>query len=60
MKIKSITTERFVEIYEQLTNISEQSPNSTTTAYTGSHSEIGRVIITSDPLQCMLIQEKAA
>jgi len=48
MQVTAITTEQFVEVYEQLTDISGQSPNSTTTAYAGSLSEIGDVIITSD------------
>jgi len=50
------TTERFVEIYEQLTDITEHNPNSTTKAYTGSLSEIGDVTITSDPVKCLLFQ----
>jgi len=58
MQVTAITTERFVEIYEQLTGITEQSPNSTTTAYAGSLSGIGDVVITSHAVQCMLIREK--
>jgi len=59
MLVTAITTERFVEIYSELTDIIEQSPNSTTTAYSGTHSGIGRVVITSDPIQCPLIRDKA-
>jgi len=51
-------TERFVEIYSELTGITEQSPNATTTAYAGSLSGIGRVVITSDAVQCLLISGK--
>jgi len=60
MQVTAITTEQFVEVYEQLTDISGQSPNSTTTAYAGSLSEIGDVVITSDAVQCLLIREKVA
>ena len=56
MQVTTITTEQFVEIYEQLTDISEQSPNSTTTAYAGSLSGIGDIVITSDAVQCLLFK----
>jgi len=48
MRVTAITTEQFVDIYEQLTNITEQSPNSTTT---GHLSGIDSVVITSDAVQ---------
>jgi len=54
MQITAITTEQFVEAYEQLTNITEQSSNPTTTVYAGSLSGIGSVVITSDVVQCLL------
>lgn len=60
MQITAITTEQFVEIYEQLTDVAEQSPNQATRAYSGSLSGIGSVVITSDPLHCMLIEQKVA
>jgi len=54
MQVTAITTERFVEIYEQLTNITEQSPNLTTTAFAGSLSGIGSVVITSNAIECLM------
>ncbi len=59
MQIKAITTEQYVEIYEQLTSITEHNPNSTTTAYSGKISGIGSVVITSDSVQCLLFSNKA-
>ena len=56
MEITAITTEQFVEIYEQLTGVVQHKPNSTTTAYSGSLLEGGSVIITSDPVQCLLFR----
>ncbi len=57
MQVTAITTEQFVVIHQALTNVTDQSPNSITSAYSGTHSEIGDVIITSDPTQCLLIAE---
>lgn len=54
MQIKAITTEQFVEIYELLTDKKEHSLNSTTIAYSGLLPGTGKVMITSDPVQCLL------
>jgi hypothetical protein len=54
MKIKAITTEQFVEIYELLTDKIEHSPNSSIKVYSGMLKGTGKVVITSDPIQCLL------
>ncbi len=60
MQIVPITIEQFTAIFNQLSQVQQHNPTPALVAFTGAHQRLGMVTITSDPLQCLLIREKAA
>lgn len=60
MQIVPITLEQFTAIYNELSHIHQHKPTPAVVAYSGAHQRLGKITITSDPLQCLLFREKAA
>jgi hypothetical protein len=58
MQIKAMTVEQFVEIYSLLEEVKEFNPSKTFTAYSGLLPGTGEVVITTDPIQCLLFITK--
>ena len=60
MQIQVISIEDYTAIYNELTNTHQQHPTTALTTISGTHHRLGQIVITSDPIRCMLIREKAA
>lgn len=57
MQIVPITLDQFTAIYNELNQVHQHKPTPAIVAYSGAHQRLGRITITSDPIQCLLVKD---